>query len=96
MPRIPGRREARIAFWVFGRAPEGRVVHPNETPVRGQHRLGFDPAFEPLVQSFDGLGDARSLPLADGQPGEDDRPPRGCRRPLTDIPEVQSSGGTGA
>ena len=41
---------------------------------RGQHGLGFDPAFELLVQPFDCIGGARTLPLADGQSGEGEQP----------------------
>src|SRR5829696_1770444 len=37
---------------------------------RGQDGLGFDPALELLVQAFDGIGGARALPLARGQPRE--------------------------
>jgi hypothetical protein len=41
---------------------------------RGQHCLGLDPTFELLVEPFDRVGGTRTLPLADGQPGEGEQP----------------------
>ena len=41
---------------------------------RWQHRLGFDPALELLVEPFDRVGGASALPLAGRQPGEGKEP----------------------
>src|SRR5271167_3622705 len=44
---------------------------------RRQHRLGLDAALELLVEAFDCVGGTRTLPLADGQPGEGEQPVTG-------------------
>ena len=41
---------------------------------RGQHRLGFDPTLELLMEPFDRVGGASALPLAARQPVEGEEP----------------------
>ena len=44
---------------------------------RGQHRLGFYPTLELLMEPFDRVGGACALPLAAGQPGKGEEPVAG-------------------
>jgi hypothetical protein len=44
---------------------------------RGQHRLGFDPTLELLMEPFDSVGCACAFPLAAGQPGKGEEPVTG-------------------